>query len=245
MCIIICKPEGVDFPSLEILETCEIANPDGAGIAYIENEKVVIKKDFKSAFDLHSFTNGLSTKAPAIIHFRIATSGKVDMGNRHPFPLSPVLSDLRALNITTDMAMAHHGILFDMPKLSKKSDTQLFIIEALCDPLIKNNLNNIAVQNLIELFFQASNSKCAILDGKTNKLFMFGDFISDSGLFFSSTVYKGCYNWKDKYTYWNEIDTCVYCGKDFWNDKKAFISWEQETICDNCLDYLNRDFMCK
>jgi hypothetical protein len=87
MCIAIVKPAG-KWVSKDALANSFRANPNGAGYAYIKDDKVVIKKGF---FDFEAFfkaySKDVTTSTIAIAHFRIATRGPKDEANCHPFAI--------------------------------------------------------------------------------------------------------------------------------------------------------------
>jgi len=86
---------------------------------------------------------------PMIIHFRIATSGRIDEDNCHPFQVTP------------DIVMAHNGILDNAEPTSTISDTRVFIGEVLSD-LPEGFLWNYGIQRLISGFI--GDSKLVFLD---------------------------------------------------------------------------------
>src|SRR3990172_3622485 len=113
MCIIIAKPENVPIPSLDTLTICDTNNNDGCGLAYHKKgeHNIYIKKDFNSVSQMYNFiTEKLTVQDSAILHFRLATSGLVDFGNRHPFPLSNEDEKLRSPELSTEIAVAHNGV---------------------------------------------------------------------------------------------------------------------------------------
>jgi len=89
MCIAIYKPETM-LLSEDTLKNSWDNNPDGAGFMYVDNGQVIISKgymsykSFREAYDPHA------SKQMAV-HFRIATHGKVDGNNTHPFRISDTL----------------------------------------------------------------------------------------------------------------------------------------------------------
>lgn len=97
MCLAIYKPEGktVDW---DALEEGFRSNSDGAGFAYVRNDRLLIHRGlfsfdaFKTAFEPHA-------KRQAIIHFRLATHGNKDKKNCHPF------------RINDNLCLIHNGIL--------------------------------------------------------------------------------------------------------------------------------------
>ena len=97
MCIAIFKPRKTQ-PDWDAYETAYRQNDDGWGFAAARGGKLIVKKgvssfnNFKKKF--YEFRH-----CPAIVHFRIRTSGNVDNKNCHPFLISP------------DLAVIHNGIL--------------------------------------------------------------------------------------------------------------------------------------
>lgn len=218
MCIIIGKPLNVPLPSDEVLETCARKNRDGIGMAWTHNNHVRIKKDFLDVDALKAFLRDNIVPAQAcIIHFRIATAGVVDEGNRHPFPLTRKRKRLRALESVTDMAVAHNGTLSDLTSHKKYSDTMLFVREVLSDPVIRNNIMAPPIQELISGYL--GYSKLAILD-RSGRILRFGTFETDSGLFYSNSGFK---------------DSSGY-GSNY-----AKVAWEKQ--CVGCFEYLEEKYL--
>ena len=93
MCIAIYSLKGTDIPREDILKTCFLNNPDGAGFAFNKGGKVHIVKGFMdykgfiSAFKKYDAEFGFKQRG-VLIHFRIATHGGVNVGCCHPFPIS-------------------------------------------------------------------------------------------------------------------------------------------------------------
>jgi hypothetical protein len=87
MCIILVAETS--WPSDEELKNCSDANGHGAGIAWIDHEKkqVVYEKGLRDHDDIIKIIrSGRIKYFPAIIHFRIASSGGVSDELTHPFP---------------------------------------------------------------------------------------------------------------------------------------------------------------
>lgn len=135
----------------ETFNTCWEHNPDGGGIAYIEDRQVKIMKEMRSASRMYS--NYIKIRKhnalPMIIHFRIATSGSVDEDNCHPFQVSP------------DIVMAHNGILDHVKPTQAVNDTRVFIQEVLSE-LPGDFLYHTAIRRLISGFI--GDSKLVFLD---------------------------------------------------------------------------------
>ena len=96
MCWILYKPAGTKWPN-ELPEWFRIANlnnPDGFGAMALKREHVEYRKDFRSLDELLDWCYRREALDVGV-HFRNATSGEVNVSNRHPFPLTSVLSELR------------------------------------------------------------------------------------------------------------------------------------------------------
>lgn len=97
MCLAIYKPAGKTV-SWDALEEGFSSNKDGAGFAYVQNDRLCIHRglfnfdDFRTAFMPHA-------EKQAAIHFRLATHGKKDKKNCHPF------------RINDNLCLIHNGIL--------------------------------------------------------------------------------------------------------------------------------------
>jgi hypothetical protein len=115
MCIIIYKPRKVVMPTLEVMENCFKANPNGAGFMWKEGDVIHISKGYMTLDALMGALNNLENpkNLELVIHFRISTTGSSVPRNTHPFPLSNDVEDLRALNIICERGLAHNGILHD------------------------------------------------------------------------------------------------------------------------------------
>jgi len=89
-------------------------NPDGAGIMYAKDGKIVIEKNnksFKAFYEMYQYHNN---NQDMVIHFRYGNKGTMSLKNVHP------------QRINEDMAFAHNGTVQDMPYHKLKSDTVLF-----------------------------------------------------------------------------------------------------------------------
>lgn len=117
MCIAIVCPKGKTI-SDEIIRRCAFSNSDGGGMALMANDgKVIIDKGYmttQSFIDRYHYhlENKAHERGPMLIHFRIATAGKVDRDNTHPFRVR-------------GGAMIHNGIFWSGGFEDTMSDTRL------------------------------------------------------------------------------------------------------------------------
>lgn len=204
MCIIVSKEKGVKLPTKKILENCFNRNSDGAGFMYVKNNQVMIDKGYMTFEDFYKrlkelkkeFGNDLIDKA-LVMHFRIGTHGNNDKETTHPFPISSNESELRKLKTTTNVGMAHNGIIPYYGYYTLLSDTQAFIKDyvSIFRDLDKHFYKNDRVMKLIE---KTANSKLCFLDNQEN-IYYLGEFVENEGVKYSNETYKSYtysyYNW--------------------------------------------------
>ena len=138
MCIIAMIPAGKQI-NKNTLENMTNNNPDGSGIAWIQDNKI---KTYKT-MDNDKFINKalevqskFCKESDILIHCRIATSGKTDLDNCHPFKIS------------NDTVFAHNGVLNCVDATDKVSDTRMFN-KALLKQLKPEFLDNVTTRKLI------------------------------------------------------------------------------------------------
>jgi hypothetical protein len=215
MCIIIVKKPGVACPSLDTLRQCQRVNKDGIGVMWHKSDSmgVHINKTFRDADQFHEWMkDNVSTEDTCVIHFRLATHGLTDVGNRHPFPITSDKSMLRAPTIVCNAALAHNGVIGHLARHEKFSDTQKFVMEILSNPAIRDSLDNPAVDRLVKNFI--GSDKLAILD-RRGELRLYGEYVDDNGLLFSNHTYKPFIleQTQSLYGEWpGWLDTCDVCG---------------------------------
>lgn len=89
MCVIILAPDA--FPSEELIRATSCVNKDGAGIAWVDGDKVKFSKGYMSADEILQFKH--FTKPPYLIHFRLATQGGGSPELAHPFSIDIETAD--------------------------------------------------------------------------------------------------------------------------------------------------------
>ena len=100
MCVILATKQN-GKPSLETLKLAERANPHGGGIAWLHGGRVCWAKGL-TAEEIHGITR--REHGPFVIHFRIASVGKVCAELCHPFPVSG--------NASVALSGSAHTVLF-------------------------------------------------------------------------------------------------------------------------------------
>lgn len=188
MCIIAVKPEGKELFPEETIKTMFLRNPDGAGFMFF-NKKTNKVESHKGFFNCEDLLKALKEvedlkDTNAVLHFRIGTSGLMDDLNCHPYPVF----EENQKDFETDLAVAHNGVLRDYsPSFgSKINDTQTFIqnvLRKLSPDFVTDPEKMFLIKKLI------GSNKLAFLD-KNNEIYLIGDFIEDSGYYYSNSSYK-------------------------------------------------------
>lgn len=212
MCIIIYKPKGKEIPKDHLINSF-MNNPDGAGFMVQTEKGVHIQKGYMDNQELLSAVYSLPDlkDRELVLHFRFATSGLIDEGNCHPFPLSGKKKNLRQLDIMTNIGIVHNGvILMTSNRKSDLSDTQLFIKEYL-NKLHHEGVNLLSV-TMLKMIQAATKSKFAFMT--KDNVYILGDFINCKGVYYSNSDYK----------YLNARYTTTKTNKDYNN----YFGWDEE-----------------
>ena len=247
MCLIVVKEKGKDLPKEEYLRNGNFKNSDGIGIAYLkENTNIIkIKKDFDCFWDLNEFlTKNITKEDILIIHFRWATHGLKDKGNRHPFPIVKDKEKIRKIIMDSKMVMAHNGVLRQFGDNDTFSDTQQFILEILSDKVVKENIKNSGIQLLINEFLGGDRMVTLRNNGE---IWYFGDWEKDDNdIQYSNSGYKETihrFHRGESTLYGRHWDGESFYDIDKWNKsdktednpKNKYNS--QFPSCDNCYKY--------
>ena len=186
MCIIIYKPADMVL-SPDTITNAFDNNPDGAGFAYVEDEKITVSKGF---YTLEAFKEEYlpHERKQALLHFRIKTHGDYSQENCHPFEITP------------NLVFAHNGMIYKMPDDPIKSDTYLFN-ELLLRNLVRVYGKRILFDDKFKPFLESysTSSKFVFLDN-TGRFSIINekDGYWDAKCWFSNKSYN--YK-KTKYTY--------------------------------------------
>ena len=232
MCIIVAIPEHKPLPNIETMRECFKRNPDGAGFMYADGKSVKIRKGFMKFDDFLDALEGedIPEDTAIILHFRIATSGKVKQSTCHPFPVSDVKEELQATRTECRFGLAHNGVISGRTTYDGWSDTMDFTAKVVT-PLARMNPSFMHSTEAKELLKGACQSKLAILDN-SGQMMLVGDFIEDDGIFYSNSTYLALKtdwssygDWWKKYTpptqaegdldddewdEWSDLDTLPY-----------------------------------
>ena len=189
MCVICYKPRGQHLPSDTTIATMFHRNPDGAGFMWWnENENAVSWR--KGFFTLDDFMRALqeqnfSRHDMIALHFRIATSGGINAGRCHPFPVTQNLDYMTSASGTDDAVFMHNGVIG--VGTAKLSDTMIYIYRHA--DLIKGIKSNSA-RCQVEADTIGSRT-LTFMDGKA---FRTGQWIHDGGRYYSNYSFNNSLN---------------------------------------------------
>ena len=152
MCLIIDKPEGTSVPELWLSNAVK-NNEDGWGIMWAEGGKVRVEKGFREK-GLKKWAGKLTEKH-ALIHCRLATSGKKSVENCHPYPAG------------NGVWMMHNGIISIPSSNEDWSDTKHFV-EYCVKPMLAKypGMYGTPLFDGLLSYFVGNGNKLAFMDGK-------------------------------------------------------------------------------
>lgn len=235
MCIIVAKGTGRELPDRDVLKTCFENNPDGAGymILKADEEKIRINKGFMSfkKFRRALAKENITEDDLVVLHFRIGTSGKKKAATHtHPFPLSLREDRLKSLRISTQMALAHNGVMNAYAdEIKDFSDTMAFTKKVVASKYVKDSIfESKALQTLVSDHLRGD--RLVIMDAERRTFLMFNDWEEDEGIYYSNSSYKRSRtNWgvvkvDNDYDYSNHyygnnrkdhFESCEECGINY------------------------------
>ena len=186
---------GKEFPSKRTLQSCFENNPHGAGYMVATGTTVEIHKGFMG---FRSFWKSLRETRQKygedkayVMHFRISTQGGVRQDGCHPFPLSGDMDELRKLDTTADVGVAHNGIINLCSTYSRHvdySDTMAFITEYLS--LIIKDRWYYKDDGTLKLIDKLCGSRLAILDKSGHCELIGKGWIIVNDVWYSNDSYK-------------------------------------------------------
>lgn len=257
MCIIVYKSTGATFPTKDTLKTCFTNNSDGAGFMLATGSEVLIKKGFMTFKAFWSALNKTRKKygdaLPYVLHFRITTQAGVRADCTHPYPLSDKMDELRKLETSCSVGVAHNGIIsltstsysYSYSSGASKityNDTMLFITDYLS--LIIDSLDWYKDSKKKLLIERLSESRLAILDKDCHCELIGSGWVNEGGVWYSNSTYKPYtasrvssyyggsvkkYHWEDDYG-WEETGSPFDDFSDwdsFWDEGAGYYDFEE------------------
>lgn len=172
----------------EEMENAFNANDDGAGFAFVSTEgNLVTYKGFRKFEEFWAQFERAMTEphikdpeSPIVIHFRIATAGKVGVANCHPFSFRD-----------NSAVLAHNGCLWHGYLSDEKSDTREFVErterylteEKLTDPAVLKAAGDAIGSNKLVILYKTKNF--VIVNEES------GHWDSDKLVWYSNYSYRG------------------------------------------------------
>lgn len=232
MCMLCVIPPNV-LPSREKLENSALNNPDGFGfaIAIPKENRILCERTMNADESINRFLE-MRAKYPdgyAIWHSRLATHGRKDVSNCHPFAVG---GDERTY-------LAHNGILPVLEDAKdERSDTRIFAEDLLGRIGGVLALDNPQVWNLLEDF--TTGSKIAILTVDPDAEHQLYLLHADKGKYDSSGVWwsnDSCYleTWYSKYYSAPTTGASVTHAASMLEEEEG--AWLECRVCEEVKDY--------
>ena len=189
MCIAILLPPK-KYLDKDTLKRCNSSNPDGFGFAYFDRElvirKEVEKEKIQKSIDSFIKIRKQFKDRPFLVHFRIATHGKISTRCCHPF------------RVNEDVVFCHNGILkyeYGVDKNSLDSDTMMFnknILQKIDNRTLNDMINSkkSVLKDLLEGYIGSGNKM--ILLNKEGNYCILNEYkgLWDKGIWYSNDSYK-------------------------------------------------------
>jgi hypothetical protein len=222
MCLAIFKPQNKMIPDEMTLRRAWKNNPHGAGVAIRTIDGVQIIKGLMTIDSLLNVLNDSLIGFDLVIHFRWATSGNVNAEMTHPFPVSNDNNDLKSLDLLTDTAIIHNGVMFSPRFDSGYSDTAIF-----SRYLAINGINYSKIQEIIGY------DRLAIVTQDDVELI--GQWNEIDGVFYSN-LYSIADEIESKWAYRDNLKDPYFHSSDDWAfyDSRNYFEDEDLEFCPCC-----------
>lgn len=196
MCIAILNRSGII--SKETFITCYENNPDSMGFVYAKRGKLYIKKELEDVEKFHAMYEKVRKNFDGLIaiHFRIGTSGKIDLENCHPFL------------VNSKLALVHNGILDCVSSNKTHCDTWHF-----ADLLKKIGTEPLKHKEFREFLAKVISPSKMVFLTSTGRAYIlnFDKGINTKDNWYSNNTYK-----EERYSYVNYRNTAA---SGYWDNK--------------------------
>lgn len=195
MCVICVKDSKSKKPDSELITRMYTGNGDLSGVSYMRNGLITTFRGL-SLTQMLQVNNDIPEDTRAVYHFRIATTGTVNIMNSHPFVLG--IDPYASASYSAYPTLSHNGIIRGIG--DKKTSDTLQLVSWL-EGMTKYNIHKV-----LTLLAENSTNKFALFT--LTKTYLFGTFLTLNTLKFSNLFFN-TYN-----EYW-QYDTEGYAWK--WN----------------------------
>lgn len=131
MCVIVHKPAGVAISDFDLYDMWQ-SNKDGAGLAFFRADgATVIHKGIMNINDLCVLVDKL-VHTELVLHFRLATHGKTNKAQTHPFIVTDNINDAKGTQAVVfgKPVLFHNGVISGYGN-EDHSDTVDFVVKTL------------------------------------------------------------------------------------------------------------------
>lgn len=190
MCVIAYKPRSTTI-SKETLTDMWEHNPDGAGLAfYNEEQNIVIMKGFMELSDLWLAVQPLQ-KLELVIHLRWATHGLTTPAQTHPFVISEkerIAKGYNTADMVPEAVLFHNGVLTNFGD-KRISDTLDFVLRVL-GPMKRKRKSEALLETWKDLLKTVGSKYAIMYDGEIE---LVGHFQRHKGLEVSNNNFNFTY----------------------------------------------------
>lgn len=188
MCVIMLHEPGKKLPEIDQFKLAWDTNADGAGIAYIRNNTVHVQKGFMqyNVFLRNYHKLNFTEDDQFMVHFRLGTQGRKVPSNTHPFPLSSNTVNLKRLNYTAPIVVAHNGVLWHNRKEEHISDTMEAIKHHLASCVTPKSILSKGLQHLIDVYGKSSRWAFMLPD----QIIRIGTWHLENEIWYSKKLFK-------------------------------------------------------
>ncbi len=240
MCLAILKTADSVITRRELKNGFD-TNDDGAGFMFTENRKLVIQKGyfgFRKFYKAFRQAERENPKSNFVIHFRLATSGKKDSANCHPF----------LVKNNEEVGFAHNGIFSGLGN-NFYSDTMDFNYRVL-KTMPKSFMYSVEAMKFIskycgwynKLIFLNSNNHYIIINedmGYWKNGVWFSNGFSNSTWRYNGYVYDLENTEEDEKIIWNSCDIC----NGFYPEEELDLLEDRNLlVCESCKNLLEAKY---
>lgn len=188
MCLLITQFENSPILDEDYLIDFYHYNPDGIGVMYEKNKRLIIKKLLpRSPLEIVDFYKSHIQGKACAFHLRMRTHGDIDISNCHPYEV------LNESDHGIDLYLMHNGILrTGNSKDTSKSDTYHFIQDHL-KPLLVEDPNYAFTDEFISIVGNeiGNSNKFVLMDNLGRQSII----NANRGIFWQERWFSNTYAW--------------------------------------------------